>query len=266
MAFNLDGIIIDRIQLGIAEDFSGNLLYTLAQLSEATIETSAESKDAVDKDGTLIKRFWQAKSASMTATNAMLDFNVLGEQSGSGKMVASAEKPIQMPKVLLIDKTTDPIKLEGLVTGTVHVNAIANNGTMGKAYTPATVASATEYGLTAANGGNPATLTLPTDSGATRFVVKYERKVTAGALVDNRADKYPQTIRLTLKCLAVDQCSTDTLRACYVVFPSFQVSPETSTSLTTDATFEFSGEAQVDYCSANKQLYYICMAEDDIED
>lgn len=263
MAFNLDGIIIDRIQLGIAESpTTGDLLYTLTQLSDATIETSAESKDAVDAQGTLVKRFWQAKTASLSATSAMMDFNILGEQSGSGKQVASAEKKIQMPKVMLVDKTTDAIALDGVVTGTIHVNAIGANGTMGKAYTQNTAASASQFGFDA----SAKELHLPTDAEVSRFVVKYERMVESGAMVDSRADEFPGTIKLTLKCLAVDQCSTDVLRACYVVFPSFQISPETSTQLTTDATFDFSGDAQVDYCSANKQLYYICMAEDDEEE
>lgn len=260
MAFTLDGIIIDRIQMGVAEDFSGNLLYTLTQLSEATIETSSESKEARDKDGILIKKFYNGKSATLSATNAMMDFNILGEQAGSGKAVATEEAPIIMPKVMIIDKTDAAIALPGLVTGSVHVNAIANNGTMGKKYAQAAAPSAIEFGLVGEN------LTLPTDADATRFVIKYERKVKSGAMIDNRADVYPRTIKLTLKCLAVDQCSADTLRSCYVVFPSFQVSPDTSVQLTTDATFDFTGDAQVDYCSPNKQLYYICMAEEDIEE
>ena len=48
MAFMLDDIIIDRIQYGMAEDFNGNPLYTLTQLADATINITAESKDAVD--------------------------------------------------------------------------------------------------------------------------------------------------------------------------------------------------------------------------
>ena len=51
MAFKIDDFIIDRIQMGIAEDSSGKLLYTLTQLSEATIDTTAESVDAVDNTG-----------------------------------------------------------------------------------------------------------------------------------------------------------------------------------------------------------------------
>ncbi len=62
MSFALGDIIIDRIQFGWAEDFNHNPLYVLTQLSEGSLEITAESKDAVDKDGTLIKRFWQGKT------------------------------------------------------------------------------------------------------------------------------------------------------------------------------------------------------------
>ena len=58
MAFKIDDFIIDRIQMGIAEGSDGELLYTLTQLSEATVETTAESTDAVDNTGVLVKRFW----------------------------------------------------------------------------------------------------------------------------------------------------------------------------------------------------------------
>lgn len=61
MAFALDDIIIDRIQMAIAEKSDGTLLYTLTQLSEATIETTAESKEARDANGSLIKTFYQGK-------------------------------------------------------------------------------------------------------------------------------------------------------------------------------------------------------------
>ena len=51
MAFKLDDIVIDRIQIAIAEKTDGTPLYTLTQLSEATIETTAESKEAKSAEG-----------------------------------------------------------------------------------------------------------------------------------------------------------------------------------------------------------------------
>ena len=260
MAVKLDDIIIDRIQYGVAEDFDGNLLYTLTQLSEGTIDVTAESKDAVDSTGTLIKRFSQGKSGEFTAQNAMLNLNILGAASGEGKVSASEEAAIAMPKIITV-KAGTTVTLTDYVEGSVKVYALGTNGAMGTAYSQAATASDTEFGLTTAG-----ILTPPTDANETQFIVKYTRNVTSGVAVVNKADKFPGTVKLTLKALCVDPCSADTLRACYIVLPSFQVSPEVSISLQTDSTLEYKGTLQVNYCSADKELYSIYLAEDDEEE
>lgn len=268
MAFQLDDIIIDRIQMATAEDFDGNLLYTLTQLSEATIETTAESKEAKSAEGTLIKKFYQGKAATFTATNAMINLNIIGAASGSEKEVADATSTIQMPKILIVKQGTATVDLvdstadtpDTVVEGTIHVNALGNNGAMGKAYELNTAASATTFSVS----GN--TLTLPTDTTVDRFVIKFERNVASGVKISNCSDKFPGTVKLTLKALAVDPCSADTLRSCYIIIPSFQVSPELSISLTTEGTLDYKGDAQIAYCASDKELYSIVMAENDEED
>ena len=188
MAFKLGDLIIDRISMGYAEKFDGTPLYVLTQLSEASIEISAESRDAVDKDGTLIKRFWNAKTGEFTATNAMLNLNVMAAQSGNDANIATADNVIVMPKI-------------------ITVNALGTNGAMGKAYTLGSTASTTEFGLSGT------TFTPPTDSNESQYVVKFDRQVTEGVDILNSADKFPATVRLTLKGLCVDPCEADTLRA-----------------------------------------------------
>lgn len=261
MAFKLDDIIIDRIQYGVAEDFNGNLLYTLTQLADATIDITAESKDAVDATGTLIKRFYQAKAGEFTANNAMINLNILGSAAGTGKVEAGAgDLAIKMPKIITI-KAGETVELKDVEDGTIIVNALGLNGSMGKAYTQAETPSATAFGFVTDTG----MLTAPTDADETQYIVKYTRKVESGVAITNKADKFPGTVKLTLKALCVDPCSADTLRACYIVLPSFQVSPEVSLSLTTDTQMEYKGSLQVNYCSADKELYSVYIAEDDVE-
>lgn len=259
MAFSMDGIIIDRIQMGIAEDFDGNVLYTLTQLADATIDVTAESKDATDATGTLVKRFYTAKAGTFTANNAMLDFNIMAAGTGSPKQIASSSAKIVMPKIVTVAKGTETLTITGVKEGTVRVEGIASNGTMVKNYTNDVAAAEDKFSVSGE------TLTLPKDTSVAKFVVKYDRDVSSGVKVVNRADEFPSTIKLTLKALAVDPCSADTLRACYIVLPSFQVSPETSLSLTTDAQLEYKGDLQVAYCDDDKTLYEIYFAEDDVE-
>lgn len=207
MAFKLGDLIIDRISMGYAEKFDGTPLYVLTQLSEASIEISAESRDAVDKDGTLIKRFWNAKTGEFTATNAMLNLNVMAAQSGNEANIATADNIIVMPKIITV-KSGTTVDLDGFVAGNrITVNALGTNGAMGKAYTQGTAASATEFGLTGTR------FTPPTDTAESQYVVKFDRQVTEGVDILNSADKFPATVRLTLKGLCVDPCEADTLRA-----------------------------------------------------
>lgn len=261
MAFKLGDLIIDRIQMAMAEKFDGTPLYVLTQLSDASIEISAESKDTTDKDGTLIKRFWRAKTGTFTATNAMLNLNVLAAQSGNDAKLATTEAPILMPKIITV-KRGETIDLgTGYVAGArLTVNALATNGAMGKAYTLGSTASTTEFGLSGT------TFTPPTDSNESQYVVKFDRQVTEGVDILNSADKFPATVRLTLKGLCVDPCEADTLRAVYIVLPSFQPSPETTIALSSDnATLDFNGSLQTDYCSTDKSLYHIYYATADTE-
>ena len=260
MAFKLDDIIIDRILYGVADDRNGNMLYVLSQLADATINITADSKDAVDNTGTLIKRFYQGKQGEFTANNAMINVNILAAGSGSEKEIADVSSAIAMPKIITV-KAGTTATLSGYKDGTIAVNALGANGAMGKAYKKGVEASGTDYALT-----EQGVFTPPTDAAETQFIVRYERDVTSGVAVRNRADKFPGTVRLTLKALCVDPCTANTLRACYIVLPSFQVSPEVEISLTTDAQLAYTGALQVDYCSADKELYSFYMAEEDEED
>lgn len=264
MSFTLGDIIVDRIQYGWAEKFDGTPLHVLTQLSEASIEITAESKDATDKDGTLVKRFWEGKTGTFTATNAMLSMPVLASMSGitpdivsDGTLGDGTSGTLTMPKIVTVESGRT-ISLTGLIEGTVHVAELTASGSMGAVATPGASSSATTYVLS--NGE----LTAPTKTGA-QFIVKYMRSVSNGAIIHNSADKFPDTIRLFLKVLAVDPCSADTLKAAYVELPSFQPSPETTIQFTTDGTLDYTGDLQVDYCSGNKALYNIYWCDDDEE-
>lgn len=259
MAFRLGDYVIDRIQYATAENTSGDILYVLTQLTDASIDISAESQDATDAQGTLVKRFWKGKSGEFTATNAMLNMNIVASGSGSDVAYATSVAPIAMPRIMAV-KSTDSVTLTGLVSGSAKVYELTNDGQLGKKYTLDTTASADNFAISAAGA-----LTLPTDSSVTRFLVKYEKNVQDGAHIANSADKFPATVKLTLKALAITPCEPDVLKGIYIVLPSFQPSPETSLALSTESTLDYTGALQVGYCTGDKELYsvYLCDEEDD---
>ena len=213
----------------------------------------------------------------------MLNLNILAASTGTDKEVATNVAKVQMPKIVIVPKGTatsaivNVAKNEDLVAadGTVitagnkatyiataiRVNALGNNGAMGQAYAYDDAASSTTWTYDVATG----VITLPTDSTADKFVVKFQRKSENAVKITNSSDKFPGTVKLTLKALAIDPCTPDTLRACYIIIPSFQVSPEVSITVNTEGTLDYKGDMQIDYCSADKELYTIVMCEDDEE-
>ena len=265
MAFKLGDLVIDRIVDGVAENSRGDLQFILTNLQEASIEVTADSVDAVDGTGTVIKTFYRGKQGTFTATNSTISLPVIGAMSGTNTVYASQASPLTIPRIVT-SSVASGILLPGIENdGTdahIVVNAIAANGTLGDAY------EASEYSVTAkSSGADWSSLTINAHQGDTKFIIKYDRSVTENGLkIVNRSDQFPKSCKLTLKVLIVDPCETDIVRAAYVVLPNFQPSPELTINFSTDATIDFTGKLQTAYCGDQKVLYEIYVCSDDEEE
>ena len=266
MAFALGDLVIDRIVDGVAEASDGTLLYTLTNLQEATIDITADSVDAVDGTGTIIKTFYRGKQGEFTATNSTISLPIINAMSGNAETdTASAQNIISMPVIVTANKKQG-ILLPGIIDDNlpegIVVNRIAENGTLG-----ALVSDANLEVTAKAQDADWSTLEIRNVNDANMFIIKYNRSVSEnGIRIVNRSDKFPKTVKLTLKVLICDPCEPDIIRAAYVVFPSFQPSAEISFTLSTDATIDFSGKLQTSYCGGEKVLYEIYVCSDDRED
>lgn len=263
MSFKLGDIIVDRVSAALATDLKDNPLYVLTQLSDATIDITADPRDASDANGGLVKRFYSNKTGTFTANNAFLNLNVVAGKSGSDAQIATADAAINMPRLIEV-KAGATATLTGYKAGDkITVNAVSNSGALGKAYTLGTGGAASETEFVVSSDGK---FTPPTDKDEVKYLVRYQRNVTDGVKITNSADKFPKTIKLLIKALVVDPCEADTIRAAYIELPSFQPTPETNLQLTTDQTIEYNGDLQVDYCSEDKALFHLYYATDDEEE
>nr|DAV76272.1 MAG TPA: putative structural protein [Caudoviricetes sp.] len=263
---NFDSLVIDRVLEIIGENSDGDIIYLLNNLSNVSINTTSESKDKTDALGVLIKRFYTSKSVEVSADCNLLSLSMLSQTFGTDKVIATEDSKFKAPKVLHIDTIgikeyviPESQRPEALT----KLYALESNGCLGKAYTLADGAAADtdKFVYDKASGK----ITLPTGVTGT-LIAKYDYETSKGVKVVNEADKFPKTSSLTMKVLVSDTCSVDVVRAAYIVFPSFQVSPDCDLTLETDSTVSFSGVAQRDYCQAGAPLYYIVMTEDDIEE
>ena len=265
MAFKLGDLIIDRIVNGVAENSAGQLLYLLTNLQEASINITADSVDAVDGTGTIIKTFYRGKQGEFTATNSTVSLPIINAMSGeTAPTYATSNAPINMPIIITATKT-GTTTLNGItdngVNANIVVNGVESNGTLGD------VIDKNEYTITAGTGGAYSTITFSQEATYDQFIIKYDRAVTKdGIKIVNRSDKFPTSVKLTLKVLIVDPCTPDVIRAAYIVLPNFQPSPEMDMTFSTDATMDFTGKLQTAYCGVNKVLYEIYVCYDDVED
>ena len=259
MAFRLGDKIYKEILYFYAEDLSTlNPLYVLTQLSEANVDITAESTDITDKNGNLVKKIWKSKAGTFSATNAFVNTNIIAASTGSTPIFASSENKVAMPRMMHV-KAGTTVDITGYVAGSVKVAQYFGDGAIGKTYELGETASATAFAI--AKDSNK--LTLPTDAETEMYFIKYMREADKGALISNKADEFPSSVRAIMKATYYNPCKKNELKADYIEFPSFQVSPETSFPINADsATMDFSGDLEIEYCGADKVLYNIYDADE----
>lgn len=264
MAFRLGNFSIDEIIYGTAETFEGTLLYTLDQLSSASIEIASESTDITDKSGNIVRTIYKSKTGTFTATNAFLHPQLMNAASGSSIEHAAVGSTITMPKIVVLPAGTSGYTLDStIVASSLQVIGLFGNGINSDALTK--ISSGTPEAGEYLFDATTYKITLPgvSDDAPINYLVKYDRAVTSGMKLTNSVKNFPSTVKLTLYCSYVDPCD-DSLRAMYVVLPSFQASPETTLSLNAEEQeMDFNGAIQVDYCAANPALYYIYLPDED---
>jgi len=265
MAIKLGNIAIDEILYGISRDFNGNILYTLDQLQNASIEITSESTDVTDKKGNIVRRIYRSKQGTVNAENAFLNPMIMNNASGSDIKVATDSAPINMPRIELIGAGSAAYSLDANVdASTIKVKALFANGINGEDLTKITEGTPTydDSGAGTYTYKYDATtnkITVPA-SGSGKplsYFVMYTRSRDTGFKMDNLANKFPVAQDLTFYCSYVDPCN-DTPRACYVNIPSFSPSPETTLSFNADEqNMSFNGNINVNYCATDPVLYTI---------
>lgn len=260
MSFRLGDKIYKEILYFYAEDLSEGIpQYVLTQLSEASIEITAESTDVTDKNGNLVKKIWKSKAGTFSATNAFVNTNIIAASTGDKPIFASVGNAVKMPKMMHVTPGTEVQLPEKYVEGSVKVAQYFGDGSLGKIYKLGSTANATDFAIVS----ETKKLTLPTDAEAEMFFIKFEREVENGVKITNSADKFPSSVRAIIKATYYNPCKKNELKADYIEFPSFQVSPETTVPINADsATMDFKGDLEIDYCGTEKVLYNIYDADE----
>lgn len=149
-----------------------------------------------------------------------------------------------MPKIVVAPAGSE-VNIAEYTQGSVRVIGLFGNG----ANDVALDVSAVE-GMISGTGSSTK-ITLPSkaegDTNApTQYLVKWERNVTSGAMLQNTTAVSSDLVKLTLFCAMGDPCE-DSLRPCYVVIPRFAADPSMTISLDAETQeIDFSGNLNVD--------------------
>ena len=95
MGFKLGNYAVKEVIYGVAQDFNGNLLYTLDQLTNASIEVSSDPTEITDKHGNTIRQIYTNKQCTFTAQSALASPVLINAQSGSPIKYASSSAKIE---------------------------------------------------------------------------------------------------------------------------------------------------------------------------
>lgn len=258
MAFDLNNFVIDRVVRGIATDMkTGDVLFSINQITNPSLNCTAESTDAVDALNVPIATFYRAKTAEFSAENALFDMNLLATQSGTTKKVASTTATIETPCFQTIDIETGKASytLSHTPKATPKVYMLNGDGTLGEKVTIATTAadkaiavSGTTVSVTLEVKDTDGTVTTPgyTVGQQLFFMYEYDADGSAknGAVeVANSANNFPVGCKFIMEILGADVCDQTNLIYAYLVFPNAKLSPDFDWSIATDSTHPFSMKA-----------------------
>ncbi len=262
----VNNLVIERIRRIILRDSAtGEILWTINQITNPTLTITSEQAEAVDALGTPIVKFDRAKTAEFSAENSLFDLGLLAAQSGTSVDTASSSNKYNVPYFDEIKITTaDTMTLtQTPAAGTLKfIYAMAGDGTLGEKFTVGSSAS----GSTVSVSGKTVTFASGKAPAGSYFFAFYEYEVdgTAGKSADRvigTATNFPKAGVLTAECLAVDPCDVSTMHAIYLCFDNAKLTSDLDITFGTDMTHPFTIECMQDYCDHEKKLFSVVVPD-----
>ena len=263
---NLSNFIVDRVISGVGYRSDDSVLFKMDQCQNTSITCGSESTDIVDNVGSPIMTLYRSKTCEISGENAILDFNLTSVQMGTEKKVASADAAILVPAQETFEVVADgedavvtKYTLKNTPdTAPAFLYTLNNDSSLGEKFAKGTAASATEFAIDGKE------ITIPTGLAAgTQLFVSYEYKATSAIEVVNSAKNFPKSCKLVLRVLGYNPCNKDNKLGAYIIFPSFEMSPDFDLSLNAGEAQSWSGKASQDFCSKDKRLMSIIVVDED---
>lgn len=236
MAFDLNNFVIDRVVRGIATDMkTGDVLFSINQITNPSLNCASESADAVDALNVPIATFYRAKTCEFSAENALFDMNLLATQAGTTKKVASSTTKIDTPCFQTIDVTSATsytLSHTPKTDTTPKIYVLNGDGTLGDKVEIKSTAAARDVALAGATltivvgdggfiAGEQLFVMYEYEADGTEAVKDSTGKITTpgnGAVeVVNSATNFPVGCKFVMEILGADVCDQTNLIYAYLV-------------------------------------------------
>lgn len=184
---------------------SGEFLFMLDELQNASINQTQDVVDVTGKQGRLINRLKRNKAVTISGTNGFVSTGLLELQTGGE--FATKETNVQWVDYLSISNNEATTSYKAVGTSGAEIEALyirSSDGTLGTKLEQDSAASEGKFAYA------PSTKKLTFLSSAyndgTEIVVYYQRKINADVLV-NESDKYSGKCSLYIDAIGEDKCS-----------------------------------------------------------
>lgn len=256
MAINVNELILDKVRGCILTDLEdGSVLARLTKLEDPKLQSSADGEEITDAVGNLIAKLYRAKKGRFESANSLLSMDLLAQQYGSEKEVASETSTVTTPCEETLTVDGGKITLSHTPSNTIKFIYGLEKGALATKYSVGAAVSATEFKVTGKE------ITVPT--GVTgKIYVEYEYASTSGVRVVNNTENFPAAVGVKIFAIFRDQCNENTKYAGAIVAKKGKIDPSSlDTTLTSTGKHSFAVDFMKDYCDDEADLFSIIVAE-----
>lgn len=182
---------------------TGEYLFTLDELQNATIANTQEVQEITGKGGRLLNQLKRNKTVTISGTNGMLSGGLLALQTG-GDFENKATK-VEWTDYLTVKSNAAETTYVAVGTSGAEIEGLYVKNTDGTIGTQLEQDASAAAGKFAYNPSNKA-LTFSGLADDTEIVVFYKRNIQANVL-SNISDKYSKKATLYIDAMAEDKCS-----------------------------------------------------------
>lgn len=254
---NVSDIAITSLEVITAFDvLTGDHLFTLDELQNATLSNSEEKQDIVGKQGRKLTSLKRNKAVTISGSNGLVSCGLFERQVGN----SFEEKVTDVMWTDYLTVNSNKAKTTYVAVGEEGAEIVSayvknSDGTLGAAMEQANAAAA-------ATGTNPEKfaydpdtkeMTFASKADGTEVIVYYKRKITANVL-ENQSDNYSGKATLYIDAIGEDKCAN--VYRIQIRIPKADFSGEFSLEMGDSQTMHnFEAEALAGSCGGSGSLW-----------